>query len=166
MRFTSVPEDQRHEYSIVFDNLWRFVIEVDPKMTMYAVLLSEDLVRRLIAMVRSPDALRSCPFLMYSLGFDLSAATIVALFQSAEVPPRTSSPQDDDRPSPRVHSPIQSGLGCYEWQSSATTPATTSSNPTTTAQPTSSTSATATNDPPAITSTPTPSGPTTHFPTV
>jgi len=53
MRFTNVPEDQRQEYSTVFDNLWRFVIEVDPKMTMYAVLLPEDLVRRLIAMVRS-----------------------------------------------------------------------------------------------------------------
>lgn len=53
MRFTSVPEDQRQEYSTVFDNLWRFVIEVDPKMTMYAVLLQEELVRRLIAMVRS-----------------------------------------------------------------------------------------------------------------
>ena len=57
MRFTSVPEDQRQEYSIVFDNLWRFVIEIDPKMTMYALLLSEDQVRRLIAMVRSPNAL-------------------------------------------------------------------------------------------------------------
>ena len=57
MRFTSVPEDQRQEYSTVFDNLWRFVIEVDPKMTMYAVLLPEDLVRRLIAMVRSQNAL-------------------------------------------------------------------------------------------------------------
>ena len=57
MRFTSVPEDQRQEYSTVFDNLWRFVIEVDPKMTMYAVLLSEDLVRRLIAMVRSSSVL-------------------------------------------------------------------------------------------------------------
>ena len=56
MRFTSVPEDQRQEYSTVFDNLWRFVIEVDPKMTMYAVLLQEDLVRRLIALVRSPDS--------------------------------------------------------------------------------------------------------------
>jgi len=51
MRFTSVPEDQRQEYSTVFDNLWKLVIEVDPKMTMYAVLLAEDLVRRLIAMV-------------------------------------------------------------------------------------------------------------------
>lgn len=58
MRFTSVPEDQRQEYSTVFDNLWRFVIEVDPKMTMYAVLLSEDLVRRLIAMVRLRDVLQ------------------------------------------------------------------------------------------------------------
>ena len=59
MRFTNVPEDHRQEYSTVFDNLWRFVIEVDPKMTMYAVLLPEDLVRRLIAMVRSQDALVS-----------------------------------------------------------------------------------------------------------
>jgi len=59
MRFISVPEDQRQEYSTVFDNLWRLVIEVDPKMTMYAVLLSEDLVRRLIVMVRSSDTLQS-----------------------------------------------------------------------------------------------------------
>ena len=59
MRFTTVPEGEREEYSTVFDNLWRFVIEVDPKMTMYAVLLPEDLVRRLIAMVRSPDAYRN-----------------------------------------------------------------------------------------------------------
>jgi len=79
MRFTSVPEDQRHEYSTVFDNLWRFVIEVDPKMTMYAVLLSEDLVRRLIAMVRSSDALKPSQLLIYNLGSYLSAATIVAL---------------------------------------------------------------------------------------
>ena len=60
MRFISVPEDQRQEYSTVLDNLWRLVIEVDPKMTMYAVLLSEDLVRRLIAMVRSSDTLQPC----------------------------------------------------------------------------------------------------------
>ena len=60
MRFISVPEDQRQEYSTVFDNLWRLVIEIDPKMTMYAVLLSEDLVRRLIAMVRSSDTLQPC----------------------------------------------------------------------------------------------------------
>ena len=53
MRFTSVPEDQRQEYSAVFDNLWRFIIEVDPKMIMYAVLLPEDSVKRLIAMVMS-----------------------------------------------------------------------------------------------------------------
>lgn len=53
MRFTNVPEDQRQEYSMIFDNLWRFVIEVDPKMTMYAVLLQEDLVKKLIAMVKS-----------------------------------------------------------------------------------------------------------------
>jgi hypothetical protein len=60
MRFTSVPEDQRQEYSTVFDNLWRFVIEVDPKMTMYAVLLQEDLVRRLIAMVKLSNT--SCSY--------------------------------------------------------------------------------------------------------
>lgn len=66
MRFISVPEDQRQEYSTVFDNLWRFVIEVDPKMTMYAVLLSEDLVRRLIAMVRSSSVLWPCLFLTCS----------------------------------------------------------------------------------------------------
>ena len=60
MRFISVPEDQRQEYSTVLDNLWRLVIEVDPKMTMYAVLLSEDLVRRLIAMVRSSETLQPC----------------------------------------------------------------------------------------------------------
>lgn len=59
MRFTNVPEDQRQEYSTVFDNLWRFVIEVDPKMTMYAVLLPEDLVRRLIAMVLTCQQQRS-----------------------------------------------------------------------------------------------------------
>ena len=29
MRYINVPEDWRQEYSIVFDNLWRFVIEVD-----------------------------------------------------------------------------------------------------------------------------------------
>ena len=66
MRFTNVPEDQRQEYSTVFDNLWRFVIEVDPKMTMYAVLLPEDLVRRLIALVRLPNALQPYLFLTYS----------------------------------------------------------------------------------------------------
>ena len=59
MRFTTVPEGEREEYSTVFDNLWRFVIEVSPKMTMYAVLLQEDIVRRLIAMVRSSDVLQS-----------------------------------------------------------------------------------------------------------
>ena len=116
MRFTSVPEDQRQEYSTVFDNLWRFVIEVDPKMTMYAVLLQEDLVRRLIALVRPPAALRPYLSLTYHLGFDLSTATIIALFQSAEVPPGTSGSEDDDWPSPRMHCPIQPSLGCYEWR--------------------------------------------------
>ena len=116
MRFTSVPEDQRQEYSTVFDNLWRFVIEIDPKMTMYAVLLSEDLVRRLIAMVRSSDVLQPCVFLTCNPGFDLPTTTIVALFQSAEVPPGTSGSEDDDWPSPRMHCPVQSGLGCYEWR--------------------------------------------------
>ena len=63
MRFIVVPEDQQQEYSTVFDNLWRFVIEVDLKMTMYVVLLPEDLIRRLIAMVRSPNLLQPCLFL-------------------------------------------------------------------------------------------------------
>ena len=114
MRFNNVPEDQRQEYSTVFDNLWRFVIEVDPKMTMYAVLLPEDLVRRLIAMVRSPDILQPYLFLIWNLGFDLSTTTIVTLFKSAQVPPRTSSSEDDDRPSPRMHCLVQSSLGCHE----------------------------------------------------
>jgi hypothetical protein len=116
MRFTSVPEDQRQEYSTIFDNLWRFIIEVDPKMTMYAVLLPEDLVRRLIAMVRPHDALKLYLFLMHNPGFDLSTTTIIALFQSAEVPPRTSGPEDDDRPSPRMPRHIHSGIGCHEWR--------------------------------------------------
>ena len=114
MRFTSVPEDQRQEYSTVFDNLWRFVIEVDPKMTMYAVLLPEDLVRRLIAMVRSQDALLPYKFLIYDPGFDLSTTTVVAFFKPAEVPPGTSSSEDDDRPSTRMYRPLQSGFGCHE----------------------------------------------------
>jgi hypothetical protein len=116
MRFTSVPEDQRQEYSTVFDNLWRFVIEVDPKMTMYAVLLPEELVRRLIAMVRSYDVLQLWVFSIYKPGFDMPTTTIVALFQSAKVPPGTSSTEDDDRPSPRMHCPVQSGSDCYEWR--------------------------------------------------
>lgn len=114
MRFTTVPEDQRQEYSTVFDNLWRFVIEVDPKMTMYAVLLPEDLVRRLIAMVRQSDVLQSWLSLTHGPGFDLPTTTIFALFQSAKIPPGTSSSEDDDRPSPRMHCPVQSSLGCYE----------------------------------------------------
>jgi len=51
MRFTSVPESQLQEYSTVSDNLWRLVIEVEPKMAMYVAVLSEDVVGRLIAMV-------------------------------------------------------------------------------------------------------------------
>jgi len=46
--FIDVPEDQLQEFSTVFDNLWRLVIEIDPNMTMYAALASEDLVRKLI----------------------------------------------------------------------------------------------------------------------
>lgn len=51
MRLTEVTDEQRIEYNILFENLWRFILEVDPKMTMYAVLLSKDLVRKLIAIV-------------------------------------------------------------------------------------------------------------------
>jgi hypothetical protein len=116
MRFTSVSEDQRQEYSIVFGNLWRLIIEVDPKMIMYAVLLQEDLVRRLIAMVRSPNMLQPYLFLTYNPGFYLPTTAIVALFQSTEVPPGTPSSEDDDRPSPGMHCPIQPSLGCYEWR--------------------------------------------------
>ena len=96
MRFTSVPEDQRQEYATVFDNLWRFVIEVDPKMTMYAVLLPEDLVRRLIAMVRPHNASPPHLFLTHGTGFDLPTTTVVALFQPTEVSAGTSSSEDDD----------------------------------------------------------------------
>ena len=52
MRFTRVPEDQRQEFSTVLDNLWRMVDEIAPRMTMYAVLLPEDLMGRFIAAVR------------------------------------------------------------------------------------------------------------------
>src|SRR6266478_7632258 len=107
MRLANVPEDQRQEYSTVFDNLWRIVIEVDPKMTMYAVLLPEDLVRRLIALVRSPNALQPYLFLTYNTGFDLPTTAIVALLQSTEVPPGTPSSEDDDRSTPRIHYSIQ-----------------------------------------------------------
>lgn len=111
MRFTSVPEDQRQEYSTVFDNLWRFVIEVDPKMTMYAVLLQEDLVRRLIAMVRLSDVFWSCPFLTCDTGFNLSTTTIVALIEPPEIPLGTPSSEDDDWPGPRMYSYVQPSVG-------------------------------------------------------
>jgi hypothetical protein len=81
MRFTSVPEDQRQEYSTVFDNLWRFVIEVDPKMTMYAVLLPEDLVRRLIAMVMSSRVPWHTLILTNNPGFNLPTATVINLIE-------------------------------------------------------------------------------------
>ena len=116
MRFTTVPEDQRQEYSTVFDNLWRFIIEVDPKMTMYAVLLPEDLVRRLIAMVRSHDASLPSLFLIYNLGIDLPTTTVFTLFEPAEVSAGISSSEDDDRPSTRMHRPFQSSFGCHEWR--------------------------------------------------
>jgi len=113
MRFTTVPEDQRQEYSAVFDNLWRFVIEVDPKMTMYAVLLPEDLVRRLIAMVRSRDAWLPSLFLIYNPGIALPTTTVFAFLKPAEVSAGTSSSEDDDRPIRRMHRPFQSSLGCH-----------------------------------------------------
>ena len=121
MRFTTVPEGEREEYSTVFDNLWRFVIEVSPKMTMYAVLLQEDIVRRLIAMVRSSDVLQSYLFLIYGPGFDMSTTTIVAHYEPAEVHPRTCSCEDNDEPGPTRHHPIQPSLGCYALRESTTT---------------------------------------------
>jgi hypothetical protein len=51
MRLLNVPDEQRYEYNVVFENLWRFVVDVDPKLTTYAVLLNEELVKKLIAIV-------------------------------------------------------------------------------------------------------------------
>ncbi|OBZ72332.1 hypothetical protein A0H81_07506 [Grifola frondosa] len=53
-----VPDNQRLEYNTAFEQMWRYVHEVESKLHMYACFIKEDAIRKLIAMVTTANQQR------------------------------------------------------------------------------------------------------------
>ena len=50
-RMVIIPDGQRIEYNVTFENLHRMINEVDQKLHHFAVFMKEDVIKKLVLMV-------------------------------------------------------------------------------------------------------------------